>query len=276
MADHAHDVTLIEFVRMLLGLGPDKDENIELRDWFAKDPQAALEHYGLGDLTAEDVRDAVLIAQDNDTVSFDRNYDTGFDWDGGKGGWKWDGGKEGGHHHAAGEKVHVTDNFYEYDVDDRDTIVDNSVNQNIDTGGGDFRQSIETNSVTASGDGAVAAGRDIDGSTITTGNGNVVGDGNDVVKGDGNTIAFGSGDATSTGDVKADDGSAVSIGGNASGSHDATNSFNETTTTTTNETSIDGSYNQDFSQDNDSRFEDNSETHTHVGSHNSIDLGVEA
>lgn len=275
MPDHVHDLSLIEFIKLLLGSG---SESIEVRDWFEEDPQAALEHYGLGDLTAEDVRDAVLIAQDNDTVSFDRTYDTGFDWDGGStGGRDWDGGTEGGHHAPARhEEVHVEDNYYSYDVDDRDTIVDNSVNQNVDTDGGDFRQTIESNSVTASGDGAVAAGRDIEDSTVTTGDGNVVGDGNDVVSGDGNTIAFGDGDATSTGDVSADDGSAVSLGGNANGSHDATNSFNETTTTTTNESSIDDSFNVDRSQDNDTRLEDNSETHNDTGSHNSVDLGVDA
>ncbi|ANY06831.1 hypothetical protein [Pseudonocardia sp. HH130630-07] len=271
MADN--DVTLIEFVRMLLGLGPDKDENIQVRDWFEKDPQAALNHFGLGDLTAEDVQDAVLIAQDNDTVSFDRSYDTGFDW--GRGGGH-EGGKEGGKESAVHEKVHVTDHFHTSDVDDRDTIVDNSINQNVDTGGGDFDQDIETNSVTASGDGAVAAGGDIDDSTITTGNGNIVGDGNNVASGNGNTIAFGDGDATRTGDISADNGSAVSIGGDATGSHDAEDSFNETTEKTTVDTDIDGSYNQDSSQDNDSSFTDNSESHTDIGSHNSVDLGVDA
>ena len=54
-------------------------------------------------------------------------------------------------------KEYVTNNY----VDDRDTIVDNSVNQQIDTGGGDVDQVIRTSSSTASGDGAVAAGGDI-------------------------------------------------------------------------------------------------------------------
>ncbi|SFN22014.1 hypothetical protein SAMN05216207_1010128 [Pseudonocardia ammonioxydans] len=273
--------SLIDLIKVLLS---GDSESVQIQDWYEKDPQAVLQYYGLDEYTPEDVHDAIVLMQDNDTVSFDRNYDTGFD--GGKGGWNWDGGKEGGHdgghHHAAAshEKVHVTDNYYEYDVDDRDTIVDNSINQNVDTGGGDFRQDIETNSVTASGDGAVAAGRDIDDSTITTGNGNIVGDDNNVVDGDGNTTAFGSGDATSVGDIKADNGSAVSIGGNATGSNDTVDSYNEDNDTTTNETEIEDSYNQDNStdnsQDNDSYREDNSVTENHFGSHNSLDIGVEA
>ncbi|NIB30659.1 hypothetical protein HBB16_01220 [Pseudonocardia sp. MCCB 268] len=34
----------------------------------------------------------------------------------------------------------MTNNHYTYNVDDRDTIADNSINQNIDTGGGDFNR----------------------------------------------------------------------------------------------------------------------------------------
>ena len=49
--------------------------------------------------------------------------------------------------------TYVTNNY----IDDRDTIVDNSVNQQIDTGGGDFDQDIDIDSNVASGDGAVAA-----------------------------------------------------------------------------------------------------------------------
>ena len=62
--------------------------------------------------------------------------------------------------------------------------VDNSVNQQIDTGGGDFDQDIRHPAPTASGDGAVAAGGDIRNSTVTSGDGNQVGD--DNIRGDGN------------------------------------------------------------------------------------------
>ncbi|GAA1075642.1 MULTISPECIES: hypothetical protein [Pseudonocardia] len=277
------DLSLVEFVKIILGLGPDKDENIELRDWFLKDPDAALEYHGLGHLTAEDVRDAAVLLQDNDTVSFDRSYDTGFDWDHGNAGWAWKAGSEGHHegghkHGAEHEKVHVKDNFYEYDVNDRDTVVDNSINQNIDTDGGDFRQDIDTNSVTASGDGAVAAGRDIEDSTITTGNGNAVGDGNAVVNGDDNQVAFGDGSsADSYGDITADDGGAVAIGGgDADGDNSVNDSFNEetTTTTTTNETSFEDSFNTTIDDSVENTTTDSGNTNIGNGLEANVDLDI--
>ena len=85
--------TLIEFIKQLLGTG---SESIQLRDYFREDPQGALNEYGLGHLSPEDVHDAMVLVQDNDTVSFDRNYDTGFDGDRtGGGSWGWDGGRHG-------------------------------------------------------------------------------------------------------------------------------------------------------------------------------------
>ncbi|ALE75596.1 MULTISPECIES: IniB N-terminal domain-containing protein [unclassified Pseudonocardia] len=260
--------SLIQFILDLL-----KDPKLLAE--FKDDPQGLLAQCGLSEVSADDVRDAIVLAQDNDDVSFDRSYNTGGS------------GHSGGGHHTPppppvehGEDPvkyldkYVTNNHYTYNVDDRDTIVDNSINQNIDTGGGDFRQDIETNSVVASGDGSVAAGRDISDSTITTGDDNVVGDGNNVVKGDDNTIAFGDGDATTVGDVSADDGSAVAVGGNASGSHDATGSFNETETNTSTSTDVSDSYNQDFSQDNDTSVVDNSETHNDLLSHNDVNANL--
>ncbi|WP_214371312.1 IniB N-terminal domain-containing protein [Pseudonocardia sp. H11422] len=188
----------------------------ETRAAFQEDPEGFLSSCGLTELTPEDVHDALVLIEDNQTASFERDYNTG-----------------GNHNHVqlppppkpsddesnheAAVKylnTYITNNY----VDDRDTIVDNSVNQQIDTGGGDFRQDIDVDSVVASGDGAVAAGGDIEDSTITTGDGNVVGDGNNVVNGDDNTTAFGNGNATSTdidGDVTLGDGAAFASGGNA-------------------------------------------------------------
>jgi hypothetical protein len=269
--------SLIEFILDLLR---DPEKLAE----FKENPHGMLASCGLSEVSADDVRDAIVLAQDNDDVSFDRNYSTGSD----KGG-----DHSGGGHHAPPPPVehpkpgqdpveyidkYVTNNHYTYNVDDRDTIVDNSINQNIDTGGGDFRQDIDTNSVVASGDGAVAAGRDISDSTITTGDDNIVGDGNNVVDGDDNTTAFGSGDATRTGDISADDGSGVSVGGDATGSNDTVNSGNEDNDTTTTTTDTSDSYNQDNStdnsQDNDSSVVDNSETVDHTLSHNDATADV--
>ncbi|GAA1398935.1 hypothetical protein GCM10009613_53780 [Pseudonocardia kongjuensis] len=260
--------SLIQFILDLL-------RDPKLLAEFKDDPQGLLASCGLSEVSAEDVHDAIVLSQDNDDVSFDRNYSTGAN-------------HGGGHstppppveHPKPGEDPikyldkYVTNNHYTYNIDDRDTIVDNSINQNIDTGGGNFNQSIETNSVVASGDGAVAAGRDIEDSVITTGDDNIVGDGNDVVKGDDNTTAFGSGNATKVGDISADDGSAVAVGGSASGSNDTNGSFNETTTTNTTTTEFTDSFNVDASQDNDTTITDDSTTENHLLSHNDVSADI--
>ena len=168
---------------------------------FQQNPEAYLNACGAGNVTPADVHDALVLADDQ-SGDFSRHHDTG-----------------GNHiqlppappapHPVGGESEHeaairylnsyVTNNY----IDDRDTTVDNSTNQQIDTHGGNFDQNIDVHSTVASGDGAVAAGGDIRDSTITTGdhnqvgngnisgNGNVVGDGNHAVTGDGNTTAFG-------------------------------------------------------------------------------------
>ncbi len=265
MSDPTHSLTLIEFIRELLGWD---SESIQLRDWFQKDPQAALEHYGLGHLTAEDVHDAMVLVQDNDTVSFDRDYNTGsnsIDWTWGKGG------LAPAAHHAAGPehlREHVTNNHVTNNVDDRDTIIDQSVNQHVETHGGDFDQRIDNHSVNATGDGAVAAGDDIKDSTITTGHDNVVGNGNQVVSGDGNTTAFGSGSAVKG--VSVDHGSAFSVNGDASGDASTNDSYNKTLTESNSHTSIDDSYNQTTDDSSESHVDDHS--HTDIGSHNDVDL----
>ncbi len=211
-------ISLLDFLKNLLW-----DE--DAREAFADDPQGSLAEAGLGHLTADDVQDAlVLINEDNQGADFSRDYNTG-----------------GNHiaapsapvHHDGGDESaveyinrYITNNY----VDDRDTITDNSINQQIDTGGGDFDQDIDIDSTVASGDGAVAAGDDINGDVVTgdgnqvgdgnvNGEGNVVGDGNETVNGDGNTTSFGNGDANSTtvgDDLNIGDGGAFASGGNAS------------------------------------------------------------
>ena len=194
----AQSISLLDF---LLKLISDDD----LREEFASDPEGTLADHNLTDLSAQDVQDALILAQDSHQASFDRSYDTGFH---GYGNVPpvpaHAGGGDGGHSHKEAIEYinkYITNNY----VDDRDTIVDNSVNQNIDNRGGVFDQDIDIDSVVASGDGAVAAGGDIEDSNVVTGNGNVVGDNNDVVNGDNNTTAFGNGNATSVGNVSVDD-----------------------------------------------------------------------
>ena len=223
---------------------------------YREDPEGFLS--ACGDVSPADIREALLLIQDSQEADFGRDYNTG-----------------GNHiqvppppaapepepgesnHEAAARYLdsYVTNNY----IDDRDTTVDNSVNQQIDTGGGDFDQDIDVDSTVASGDDSVAAGDDIEDSTITTGDDNtvgddnvtgddntvgddntdvdvdgdgsaIVGDGNEAVQGDDNTTSFGDGDATSTeidGDVTVGDGGAIAAGGDASGRQHATTPTND-------------------------------------------------
>ena len=235
---------------------------------FQENPDAVLAACGASDVSAEDVHDALVLASDDD-----------------------DDNNNGGHHNhhvpppphpRPGESDHdatvryikeyVTNNY----VDDRDTSVDNSVNQQIDTGGGDVDQIIRTTSSTASGDGAVAAGGDIRNSTVTSGDGNqigennirgdgnVQGEGNDVVSGDHNTTAFGSGAANSAdiGHASVSGGGALSVAGDALGDQQNTDSHNVQEATNTTDVDVDGSFND--------------ENHTETGSHNSSETNLSA
>ncbi len=264
----AETLSLWEFLRELV-------TNAGLRDWFAADPQGALRANGLDHLSPDDVHDALVLAEDNQTADFTRDYDTG--------------------HNAisyapppaplVGESEHeaairylntyVTNNY----VDDRDTVVDHSINQQVETGGGDFDQDIDVHSVTAPGDGAVAAGGDIDGSTVTTGDGNqvgggnvrgdgdVAGDGNHAVTGGHDTTAFGSGNATGTtvhGDATVGDGGAFASGGSATAGtsdnslHDVGNASSDS--------SVDGSFTDAGDHSVHSSFSTHEDASTHGSS----------
>jgi hypothetical protein len=229
---------------------------------FKANPDAVLASCGATDVSPADVHDALVLSDDEH------------------------------HHHPTpppppqphhGESEHaaairyissyVTNNY----VDDRDTNVDNSLNQQIDTGGGDLDQNIHNSSVTASGDGSVAAGGDIDGSTVTTGNGNQVGDnnikgngniqgeGNDVVSGDHNTTAFGTGAANSA-DIdhaSVSNGGALSVGDAATGTQNTADSHNVSETSTSTDTDVDGSFN--------AHADDTTNSHNNADLHNSTD-----
>jgi len=235
--------SLLEFLRELLG-------DADLRQQFESDPQGTLNANGLGNVSSADLHDGLSLMCDSS------EHDS-------------DNGHGGGHHVAAPQPVdhdqspieylrtYVTNN---YTVDDRD--IDNSIHQNIDNEGGTFNQDIHN--VSNSGDGAVVAGDDIDGSTITTGDhnqvgdGNVsgehntVGDGNEVVSGENNTAGFGSGDVSSVGGgVSVGAGGAFSGTGNASTDSDTVSQHDVGNTNTS--TSYDDSFNHqtdvDYSDD---------------------------
>jgi hypothetical protein len=268
----AETLSLYEFIQKLFTDG-------ELRALFSRDPDQALEEHGLSNLSEDDVQDALVLVDDSQTADFSRNYDTGgnsidfshadfgsHNRDGGRDHDDDDHDGDGGGHKAAVEHLSrfITNNF----IDDRDTITDNSINQQIDNRGGIFDQDIDIDSNVASGDGAVAADDITDSNVVTgddnvvgdgniTGDGNVVGDDNEVVQGDGNTTSFGDGDATSTdigGDVTIGAGGGFASGGdvdidNTDNSTDIRDSFNE-----------DNSTNDSFNTEIEDSFQDNSET----------------
>ena len=263
--------SLIQFILDLLR-DPEKLEE------FKDDPKGAMSACGLSAVSPEQVHDALVMAQDNDDVSFDREYHTG-------------GNHTGGNHvaganvppppppashgdHDAGVKYldkYITNNYVTNNIDDRDTIIDNSVNQNIDTGGGDFDQRIDNHSVNATGDGAVAAGGDIEDSTITTGNGNAVGEGNQVINGDDNTTAFGEG-SSAVRDVSVKDGGAFSVNGDASGNSSTNNSNNKTHTEDNDVTKTIDSNNHTDDHSINTEIDDHS--NTDVLSHNDVHVDV--
>ncbi|OLT02590.1 hypothetical protein BJF90_29040 [Pseudonocardia sp. CNS-004] len=259
-------MTIMEFLQQLFS-------SEEAREAFQENPEQALDDAGLGHLSADDVSDALtMMHDDSQSADFSREYNGGDNevniaapapvehHDGGS--------------ESAAEYItkYVTENYI---TNEGDTITDNSVNQQIDTGGGDFDQNIDIDSTVASGDGAVAAGDDIEDSTIATGDGNtigdgntsvdvegggsaIVGDGNASVIGDGNTSGFGDGDVSSTeidGNVSVDDGSSFAIGG--SSSVDSSDHSDDDVNIDNSDNSTEDSFNETSS------WEDNSNTESH-------------
>ena len=209
----SNDFDLVKFIQELL-------HNSDLRAYFAKDPSAALHEYGLDHLSASDVQQALVVVNNHDEdVDFSRHYGN-------------DGHAPAAHGHESAaeyiQRVFTTNNY----TTNHTTVLDQSINQKIDTHGGSFHQNIDNHSVNATGDGSVAAGGDISDSRIVTGDhntvgdgnvkgdGNVVGQGNHAVTGDSNTTAFGQGSAGSTsvdGPVKIGDGASFNSGSGTTG-----------------------------------------------------------
>ncbi len=268
--------SLLEFLRELLS-------DAGLRAQFENDPQGTLNANGLGNVSAADLHDGLSLACDAS------EHDS-------------DNGHGGGHHVAAPQPVdhdqspieylrtYITNN---YTIDDRDTNIDNSIDQTIDNRGGHFDQDINNTNTTNSGDGAVVAGDDIDGSTIATGdhnqigdgnvsgNHNTVGDGNEVSSGHGNTVGFGSGDVSSVdGGVSVGAGGAFSGTGNASTDSDSVtqqNVGNETTHTSYDDafnTSNDVDINDDHSYASTTHDDHSSDTHTSTTVDDSHHVGL--
>lgn len=243
-------------IQLLLNLLSDPKAAAE----FQENPQAFLATCGLAAVTPEEVHDAAVLVADQHASK------------------PHHGGGDHPHHtppppapdhgddHESAVKylqTIVTNNW----IDDRDTTVDNSIHQVINADG-DVNQTIDNDTVIASGDGSVAAGGDIEDSTVTTGNGNAVGDGS--LAGDDNTVAYGAGDANSAtlSDVTVDDGGALAVGGAASGVDSTSGSFNEETNSSTTTTTTEDSFNDTTTSDTSYDVDDNSETNTNVDNHN--------
>lgn len=236
--------TIMEFLNNLFG-----DE--EARAAFLADPEAVLDEYGLGDLSCADFDDAIVAFVENsgrDDVNLGGTFHNTVPQDG-----------ESEHEAVARHLADIVTNNTYITNEDNDVYNDSSVGTVIADGDVKFDNDI----VSASGDGAVAAGDDIEGDVVT-GDDNVLGNNNQV--GDG---AFGTGSVS--GGVTVDDGSAfASTGGTASGSNDDNDVT--TTTTTTNTDNSDNSVNTTIDVDDsfqantevDDSFQDNSETETDV------------
>jgi hypothetical protein len=160
---------LVLFLMSLFG-------NEEAAQEFLDDPERALDEAGLGAVCSADVDAAMPVILDFAPItvnasSFDRSYNTGGNGAATGGGavavtpppsGHDDNDHDHDHSHAVQQLHNVVNNYsWTSTVDDRDTITDQSVNQNI-WADGDVEQWFENSSVTASGDRAVAAGDDVD------------------------------------------------------------------------------------------------------------------
>jgi hypothetical protein len=227
--------SLIEFLMSLL-------RDPEALAAYQDDPNGYLASCGLDNISPADVHDALVLLEDNQTADFSRDHNVGV------------------HvatpppapHPAPGASEHETAIQYLNNYITNNYVTDNSFNQQVNTGGGDFDQDVDINNATANGAGSVAVGGDVTDSPITTGDGNTIGDGNvrgdgnivgddndgnltgrgdgnvvgddnQAVTGDHNTTSFGNGDATTVGDVHVGDGGAFGVG---SGSVSVDNSDN--------------------------------------------------
>ena len=235
--------TIIEFLERVFG--EDKEE-------FLADPEGYLSEHGLDDLSCADFDDALVSFFENAEFSNDRDgVDLGADFHTESG----DG--ESDHEAIARHLTEVVhehgDTYVTNHNDDRDTYVDNSFQGTV-LGDATF----DNDTVVASGDGAVAAGDDVD--DVVTGDDNVIGNGNNV--GDGN---FGAGSVS--GGISVDDGGAFgNNGGNAAGSQDDNSDNSDNSTTDNSDNSLNDSFNPVDNSDN----SDNSDHSVDIDSDNSV------
>lgn len=257
--------TIMEFLNSIFGSEAARNE-------FLADPEGYLADHNLDDLSCADFDDAMASFLENAEFENGRG-------DNEQGGTfsinlpgptvPHDGQND---HEAVAE--HLTNIVHEYGDtyitnNDNDVINDASFNGTIISGGD---VSFDNDITSASGDGAVAAGDDIDGDVVS-GDGSFIGDGNQV----GDDSAFG--DGANSGTQTVDDGGAISNAGHnatATGSNDDNRTDDDTTMTvdSSTTTTIDNSSDDDVDVDvqledslNDNR-DQSIDSETTVASHN--------
>jgi hypothetical protein len=250
--------SLLDFILNLL-------KNPQAQQDFQNNPHQVLQQHGFDGLCAQDVHDALPLVVDKVQASFPRDYDGGT--------------STAGTHTAPptttlpGETTldaairqlqHVTNN-YSYS-DSHNTVLDNSVNQNI-WANGDVHQSFDNDPTVASGTGAVAAGHDIKGN-VATGDHNVAGNGNTVAVGDGD--ATGSADDNSTHTTVSGFGSGnVAVGNQGTTVLTDTHNTTDAHNTTDSHNSSTDSHDTVASGNTDSHNTTDSHNHNTADSHNS-------
>jgi hypothetical protein len=242
--------TIMEFLNNIFG---DEEE----RAAYLANPSGYLTDHGLGDLSCADFDDAIVAFVENngrDDVNLGGTFHNTVPEHG-----------ESDHEAIAKHLTEIVHNYGDTYItnEDNDVYNDQSFNGTV-IADGDV--TFDNDIVSASGDGAVAAGDDIEDSNIVTGDDNIIGNNNNV--GDG---AFGAGSVA--GGVTVDDGGAfANNGSNASGSQDD-NSDNRVDNSDNSDNRVDNSDNstntnveveiEDSFQANteiEDSFQDNSET----------------
>jgi hypothetical protein len=264
--------SLIEFLMSLL-------RDPEALSAYQDDPNGYLASCGLSNISPADVHDGLVLLEDNQSADFSRHTNVGNDVHVAT--------PPPAPHPAPGVTEHDAAIQYLNSYITNNYVTDNSFNQQVDTGGGDFDQDLDIHNATANGAGSVAVGGDVSDSPITTGDhntvgdnnvhgdgniigddndgnltgggdGNVVGDDNQAVTGDHNTTSFGEGSATSIGgDVSVGDGGAFGVGGSSVDVDNSDHSLHDSG-------NVDNSVHDSGNTDNSIHDSGNTETHVDV------------
>lgn len=233
---------LIEFILSLL-----RDPQAAAE--FEEDPEGAMAARGLNNVSYADVCSVAPVIADKPSVApnptpapvhYDRPE----------------------HSNPVVREIKTITNSLQYThIDDRDTIIDQSVNQNI-WANGDVNQTFGNEAVVASGDKAIAAGNDVDQDTTLDHSTNI-GAGNDVNIGneETNTDIDGSYNESTDTTTETDNSTDIDLTDSANDSSTDVavgDSFNDTTETTV-DTSVDEDTTVVFDSGNETVIEDTSD-----------------